>query len=133
MDDLPAWAVDDEEIAGPIRFLRRVHKDRVHEGVIEKSVFDDRNGLSVTIWESPRDLEDILRRHDDFGVVCVPASAFREHNVIIARAPLVGNLNHCEVFPRLTGGPQKKLRAASSWVRYAEWVLPEHRGALETF
>lgn len=136
MDDLPAWVVDDAEIAGPIRLLRRVPEFQVHAGRIEKSVFDERVpgcGLSVTIWESPSDLDDILRRHENFGVVYVPASAFREHNVIIARASLVGNLNHCEIFPRMTGGPQKRLRAASRWVRYADWVLPEHRGAVETY
>lgn len=136
MDDLPAWVVDDAEIAGPIRLLRRVPKLLVHSGRIEKSVFDEREpgcGLSVTVWESPSDLEDILRRHEDFSVVCVSASAFREHNAIIARAPLVGNLNHCEIFPHMTGGQQKRLRAAARWVRYADWVSPEHRADLEGF
>ena len=136
MDDLPAWVVDDAEIAGPIRLLRRVPELLVHSGRIEKSVFDERVpgcGLSVTIWESPSDLEDILRRHEDFSVVCLSASAFREHHVIIARAPLVGNLNHCEIFPRMTGGPQKRLRNAARWVKYADWVLPEHREDVEVF
>lgn len=136
MDNLPAWVVDDTKITGPIRLLRRVPEFLVHSGKIEKSVFDVREagcGLSVTVWEAPSDLEDIIRRHENFGIVCVSASAFREHNVVIARAPLVGNLNHCEVFPRMTGGRQKQLRAASRWVRYADWVVPEHREALETF
>jgi hypothetical protein len=136
LDDLPAWVVDAPEIAGPIRLLRRVPEMLVHSGRIEKSVFDERApgcGLSVTIWESPRDLDDILRGHENFGVVSVPASAFREHNVIIARAPLDGNPNHCEIFPRLTGGQQKKLRAVTKWVKYGDWVLPEHREDVEDF
>lgn len=136
MDELPAWVVDDAAIAGPIKLLRRVPKFQVHDGRFEKSVFEERErgcGLSVTIWQSREDLEDIIRRHEDFGVICVRASVFRELGAVIARAPLVGNLNHCEVFPRMTGGAQKKLRNAAKWVRYAGWVLPEHRGEIETF
>lgn len=136
MLDLPAWVVDDPAIDGTIRLLRRVHPMLIHSGTIEKGVFAEREsgcGLSVTIWESPSDLEDILRWHENFSVVCVSASAFREHGAIIARAPLVGNLNHCEIFPRMTGGQQKKLKAAARWVRYADEVLPEHREAVEVF
>lgn len=136
MDGLPDWAVDDAEVAGSIRLLRRVHPMLIHSGKIEKGVFADREagcGLSVTIWESPSDLDDIIRRHEDFCVVCVPASAFREFGVVIARHPLVGNLNHCEIFPALTGGQQKRLRAASQFVRYADDVPAEYRAQLVEF
>ena len=128
--DLPAWATDDPSISGGVRLLRRVPQFQVHDGKPETSVFDEREpgcGLSVTVWETPDDLADILRRHEAFGVICLPAAAFREHGATIVRHALVGNLNHCEIFPRLGGGARKKLRAALSWVHYPDWVLPEHR------
>ncbi|MFO6447830.1 hypothetical protein ACLBKU_11850 [Erythrobacter sp. NE805] len=136
MLELPGWAKDDPLIAGPIRLLRRVHPMLVHQGQIEKNVFDDKEpgwGLSVTVWESPADLEDVMRDHEDFSVVCVTAADFRDHGVVIARRPLVGNLNHCEIFPRLTNSQKKKLKSVHKWVYYADSVLPEHRGALEIF
>lgn len=136
MDGLPLWVTDDTTIAGNIRLLRRVHKDQVHDGKIDTSVFRETEmgcGLSVTVWETPDDLEDILRGHEGFCVICVSADELRKHGVIITRHALVGNLNHCEIFPRLTGGQRKKLKAAAIWVRYADWVLPEHREVLEVF
>jgi hypothetical protein len=61
--DLPPGVADDLSIAGPTRLLRRVHKCQVNDGQIDSSVFLEREkgcGLSVTIWESPSDLDDIL-------------------------------------------------------------------------
>ena len=119
-----------------MRLLRRIPELLVHDGVIEKSNFretEDGRGLSTTIWESPSDLDDILRFNPDFGVVCVPASVFRDAGAVIVRVPLVGNLNHLEIFPRFSPGPLKKMKAAARWVRYPSWVAVEHRGDLEPF
>lgn len=136
MSDIPEWAKDDPTIAGSIRLLRRVPSFQVNDGVVDSSCFLEKEfgqGLSVTVWGEPSDLDDIRRRHEEFGVICVEASVFRAANAFIARAPLVGNLNHCEVFPRLSNSPRKKLKIASKWVHYPDWVKPEHRKATVAF
>lgn len=136
MQGLPWWATDDPEITGAIRLLRRVPRDLVHDGEIEKSNFDEREpgqGLSVTAWAVASDLDDVLRRHEDFGIVCVPADAFRNEGALIVRVPLVGNLNHCEVYPRLKGGQCKRIKRLSLWVYYPDWVEHQHTGPVETF
>lgn len=117
------------------RLLRRVPRGRVHNGTCEGSNFredEPGRGLSVTLWETDQDLADVRRFNEDFGVIAVPAEIFRDAGVRIVRVPLVGNLNHCEIFPRLSPSPQKKLRTASRWVFYPDWVLQEHRQALDT-
>lgn len=136
MGEFPEWAIDDPAIEGEMRLLRRVPKWLVHDGIIEKSNFredEEGRGLSVTLWENPSDLDDLLRFQPDFGVICVAAHEFRAVGARIVRVPLVGNLNHCEIFPRFTPSPQKKLRSASKWVHYPSWVSEDHRGVLETF
>ena len=135
-NDLPDWAIDDPAIAGEIRLLRRVPQARVHQGKCETSNFredEEGRGLSVTVWEREADLDDVRRHHDGFGVICVAAHVFRSVGGIIVRVPLVGNLNHCEIFPRFTPSPQKKLRAEVRWVYYPDWVGLEHRGPTEAF
>jgi hypothetical protein len=132
--DLPEHFLDDPEIVGEAKLLRRVPEFLVHDGVIESSVFDERSqgcGLSMTIWHGPTDIEDVLRGHDGFGLVCVKAGELRDKGALIVRHPLVGNLNHCEIFPRLSGGARKKLKKAAKWVLYPDWVLPEHRKDIE--
>lgn len=136
MADLPDGAEDDQQIVGKIRLLRRVPENRVHNGEIEKTNFDERepgHGLSVTVWDSPTDLIDVLRGHENFGIVCVNAEAFRAVEAKIVRRPLEGNQNHCEIFPRLSPKAQRKIKLASCWVHYPEWVLPEHRDEMEVF
>lgn len=136
MADLPQGYIDDVAIDGPIRLLRRVPEDLWRDGVIKSSSFDEREegcGLSVTVWSSPNDLEDVLRGHAEFGVICVTAAAFRFECALIARVPLEGNPNHCEVFPRMGKKARRRLRDASIWVHYGEWVSAEHRGPTEPF
>jgi len=134
--ELPDWAIDDPAIQGEMRLLRRVPALLVHSGVIEKNNFretEDGRGLSVTLWADPSDLDDVLRFEPELGVVCVSAQSLRDAGAFIVRVPLVGNLNHCEIFPRLTPGPLKRLKAAARWVRYPPWVAEEHRGNIEEF
>jgi hypothetical protein len=129
--ELPGGAVDDPEIAGERWLLRRVPKILVHDGVPESSNFredEEGHGLSVTLWDSAQDLFDIQRDHDDFGVIAVPASVFRDAEAVIVRSPLEGNENHCEIFPRLTSGQQRRCKKAVRWVYYPEWVEEQHRG-----
>lgn len=127
---------DDPAIVGDLRLLRRVPQGRVHNGKIEDSNFDEReegHGLSVTVWLSPQDLEDVLLGHEDFGVVCVKASILRAEGAIIVRVPLEGNPNHCEVFPRLAKPARRRIREQAPWVFYPAWVAAEHRTQVEEF
>ena len=89
----------------------------------------------MTVWECPSDLEDIRRFHDGFGVICVDVAVLRtfDTDITIARAPLVGNLNHCEIYPRLSGGQRKACKSNARWVHYPEWVSENYRGAVEHF
>jgi len=115
--------------------LRRVPRLLVHAGVVESSNFRETEagrGLSVTLWESEADLADVRRFNEDLGVVWVAASIFRDAGATIVRVPLVGNLNHCELFPRFSPSPLKKMKNAARWVYYPDWVLPEHRGPVDT-
>lgn len=135
MDNLPDWAVDDPEIDGPILMLRRVPAILVQDGVFESSCFRETEvdrGLSMTPWLSDQDLEDVLRDHDDFGVIAVAASALRAEGATIARCPIEGNANHCEVLPHFGKKAQRRLKRAAGWVHYPEWVAEEHRGDLLT-
>lgn len=126
MDGLPDWAIDDSSIVGERWLLRRIPQGRVQDGIPEKSNFredEPAHGLSVTVWDSPQDLEDIRRGHEEFAVICVPASAFRaEPEVVIARAPLDGNVNHCEVFPHFGQKAQKRIRNMFRWVHRPTWL-----------
>jgi len=134
--DLPQWAVDDPAIAGRVRLLRRVGRYQVNDGIIDSSCFlekEEGRGLSVTIWEAQSDLDDVRRFNENFGVVCLAAQAFRLEGSRIVRAALVGNLNHCEIFPRLGSGARKRLKAAAKWVHYPDWVLMDHRVEVEHF
>lgn len=118
-----------------MRLLRRVPSFMVHDGVIEKSNYretEEGRGLSMTLWESPSDLDDVLRFNSDLGVVCVTAEKLREVGAVIVRVPLVGNLNHCEIFPHFSQSTQKKLKSATMWVHYPDWVDAGLRGAVET-
>lgn len=136
MSDLPQGVVDDASVAGETRLLRRVPIYQVHEGKVQSNAFDERAagcGLSVTAWENPGDLDDVLAGHEGFAVICVTADDVRSVGGIIVRSPLPNNPTHCEIFPRLSSGLRKKLRAMHRWVRYPDWVSEEHRGPLEAF
>src|SRR5207302_1939399 len=119
------------------RLLRRVHRCTVHDGLVDRSTFEeqeDGQGLSVTLWAAPSDLDDVRRFNEDFGVICFDVAVLRAiPGIVIARAPLVGNLNHCEIYPRLAPGARKACKNNYRWVHYPEWVQAEHRGPVEAF
>jgi hypothetical protein len=90
-------------------------------------------GLSVTLWAGDGDLEDIRRDNEHCGVVTIVAADARALGLMIARAPLEGNPNHCELFPAISGGRRKLLGNASEWVVYPEIVPLENRVAVVTW
>ncbi|MEO9598933.1 hypothetical protein [Parasphingorhabdus sp.] len=129
MVSLPGHLSDDITIGGGRWLLRRVYPDWVHGEKPDSSNFrhpdDQQSGWSSTLFETEADIEDILRDHENFGVIRIQAQALRNENLAIVRVPLDGNSNHCEVYGEL--GPSKKrvhkrLKAHALWVRYPDTV-----------
>lgn len=121
MAELPEHLEDDPTITGELRLLRRIPVWAIVNGQPDRSNFQhkasEETGWSCTIWESEEDLENIMAGHADFGVVRIDAEAIREFGLQIARVPLDGNPNHCEVFGPMTSKSQAgKLRDQCEWV-----------------
>lgn len=137
MVGVPDWVIDDPFIAAPARFLRRVHWCTVHDGAVDRSTFEEQEegqGLSVTLWTAPSDLNDVQRFNENLGVICFDVAVLRAiAGVVICRVPLVGNLNHCEVYPGLAPAARKACKNNYRWVYYPNWVKAEHRGQVEVF
>ncbi len=135
MPNLPDWLSDDASINGAVRLLRRVPSGRLSGCRPDTSNFRVSGavdpitgivlGLSVTVWQTAGDLEDVLRFNEQFGVLCLNAEQVREQGLEIVRYPLVGNLNHCEVYGQLSSSKRNALRNAARWVRFPE-NYPEH-------
>jgi hypothetical protein len=133
--DIPDWLSDDASINGAVRLLRRVPPGRLNDckpdtsnfklhGAVD-SLTQIAHGLSITVWETEDDLKDVLRFNEQFGVLCVNAEQVREQGLSIARYPLVGNLNHCEIYGQFSGSRRNALREAARWVKFPA-NYPEH-------
>lgn len=139
MAELPAHLEDDLIIAGEVRLLRRVPMMWVAaNGAPDRSNFqhksNENSGWSCTLWDSDVDLYNLTSGHTEFGVVRIKAEAFRQFGLQIARVPIDGNPNHCEVFGPMTSKSQAgKLRDQCVWVKYPPSVPDAARGPLETF
>lgn len=126
----PELAVDADDIPDNACLLRRVPPQWVNGARPDTSNFCNKEvgfGLSVTLWAGDSDLEDVLRDHEYCGLVTIVAADARALGLIISRAPLDGNPNHCELFPTATKGRQNLLRNAAEWVVYPEIIPPEQR------
>tara|TARA_R110001606_G_C15377539_1_gene650094 strand:- start:585 stop:1010 length:426 start_codon:yes stop_codon:yes gene_type:complete len=129
MANLPGHLSDDTTIGDDRWLLRRVHPHWVHGEQPDSSNFrhpdDEQSGWSSTLFDSEIDIEDIIRDHENFGVLRVQVIALRNENLSIVRVPLDENPNHCEVYGEL--GPSKKkihrrLKKQALWVRYPDTV-----------
>jgi len=101
----------------------------------DSSVFrnkDEGYGLSVTLWESSRDWDDVCRGHEGAGITTLVVGDVRSLGVIVARAPLVGNLNHCELF-NIGAKTPKKLKRVHAWALHHPSIEASLRGAEVTF
>jgi hypothetical protein len=128
--DLPEWAIDADDIPDNACLLRRVPPNLLSGPRPETSNFRNKEagfGLSVTLWAGDGDLADIRRGHELFGVVTIVVGDARALGLLVARSPLDGNQNHCEVFPTISKGRQNLLRNACEWVVYPEVIPPEQR------
>ena len=133
MAGLPDWAVDAEDIPDHACLLRRVPPHALKGAQPDSSNFRNKEegyGLSVTFWAGDGDLEDIRRGHEHCGVVTIVAADARALGLLIARSPLEGNANHCEIFPTISKGRQNLLRNASEWVVYPDAIPAEQREAV---
>jgi hypothetical protein len=127
---LPEWAVDAGDIPDSACLLRRVPPSGLKDGQPDSGNFRNREvgfGLSVTVWTGDADLQDVLRGNEHCGVVTIVAADARALGLIIARAPLEGNPNHCELFPAPSQGRRNLLRNACEWVVYPEIIPAELR------
>lgn len=132
---LPAWAVDATDIRDDQCLLRRVMEYQLDNSSPDSSAFRSKEegyGLSVTLWESERDWEDDLRYHKDAGLTTLIVGDIRRLGVIVARAPLTGNLNHCELFGIGSKTP-KKLKKLHAWALYHTAIILEHRGEVVNY
>lgn len=122
MSDLPEWAVDAADIPDTACVLRRVPVNQIENYLPNSANFRQRDedassGLSVTYWQCDADLDDVARPKPIFGIISIVVADIRACGLIVARTPLVGNLNHCELFGNITQSVRKKLKRASRWVR----------------
>jgi hypothetical protein len=114
---IPDWVVDAPDILDSQCLLRRVPDHGLIEYELESSNFREKEegtGLSVTLWEGERDMQDLLRFAPGFGVTTLVVADVRSLGLKIMRIPLVGNLNHCEVWGIGSKTP-KKLKRVHRW------------------
>jgi hypothetical protein len=85
----------------------------------------------MTLWLADSDLEDVLRRHEAYGVVSIRAGDLRAEGLGITRSALVGNLNHCEVFGQRSQKAKRRLRDRARWVKYFDGYPAHLMGLLD--
>ena len=138
MSELPGWVVDADDIPDTACILRRVPNYQIDGNLPSTANFRERDdepttGLSVTYWQSEKDVEDVSRVEPTFGIISVVVADIRACGLLLVRMPLVGNLNHCEIFGKITKGMRKKLKASSRWVRLPDGVDPNELMPLDSF
>lgn len=138
MSDLPEWAVDAADIPDTACVVRRVPVIQIADCLPNSANFRQRDedassGLSVTYWLSDADLDDVARPEPKFGIISIVVADIRTCGLILVRTPLVGNLNHCEIFGNITPSIRKKLKRASLWVRLPQDVDAEQFAPLDLY
>jgi hypothetical protein len=129
---------DDLSISDDVRMLRRIPPTNswIANHRPSSSNFEVRapgEGLSVTAWLASTDLEDVLRKNSDFGVICVTAAQLRAVGFKLIRVSLEGNLNHCECYGKPTHGQRRRLANLARWVVVPGDYDPEDYQDLEQF
>jgi hypothetical protein len=133
-------STDDPLIVGQLRLLRRVPTSKIKAELAEadsdnfRHANDQDTGWSCTIWDNPSDLDDILRFHNGYCVVRIYAEDLRNEGLTITRRPLVGNLNHCEVFGDMTKQKKaRRLRKLAPWVHWPSSIVTTAAFDIEEF
>lgn len=123
MEHHPEWAVNAADIPDTACVLRRVPAQGIDAdylpttGNFRERDDDTGTGLSITYWQSGQDERDVLRFEPTFGLISIVVADIRFYGLVIVRVPLVGNLNHCEIFGNITQAARKGMKRSSRWVR----------------
>ena len=86
-------------------------------------ILSDRHSVS---WEALTSVEETLVGNEGFGVVSLPASAYRQLKQKVEHSPECDNYGHCHAIGEKTAGTQRSLRnQATLRVVPTEIVPPE--------
>lgn len=118
----PQEPPDDPSIDDEQEVLRRIPPGEFKfNGLPNSNNFDldgRGRGTSVDIWVGPEDLARVCAGHEEFGVVAIPAGAWRQHGLRISRNPLPDNPQHCEVWGARSTSAKRGLAKKCRWIRY---------------
>lgn len=132
---IPEWVVDAPDILDHHCLLRRIPDYLLDGPDPDSSNFREKEegtGLSVSVWASPADLENLLAEHPEWGVTTLVVSDVRKLDLKIMRAPLVEDPNHCEIWGIGSKTP-KKLKRVHKWARYNACIPQELRAAVVSY
>jgi hypothetical protein len=117
---IPDWVVDAPDILDSQCLLRRIPDHALSGAEPDSSNFREKEkdtGLSVTLWESAKDIQDVLEDFPQYGITTLVVADVRSLGLAIVRMPLQGNINHCEIWGIGSNTP-KKLKRVHSWAIY---------------
>ena len=119
--------VDDASIKDEALLLRRVppaqwvyDENRPVNGTFRAD--RDADQLSMTLYETQQDVDNILRPHPTFGLVALRAKDLRAAELTITRTPENGDPNHCDVNGKPSTAKRKKLALEAIVVRAPDRV-----------
>lgn len=122
MAQAPPEPADDRSIDDEREVLRRIPPGEFKSTGLPNSNNFDLDGLgrgtSVDIWDGPEDLARVRSGHEEYGVVAIPAGAWRQFGLRISRNPLPDNPQHCEVWGARSTSAKRALARMCRWIQY---------------
>jgi len=117
---------DDSSIPDDAKVLRRIPPSHVVKndstGRPQTRDFDnspDGSGTSVRIWADGTDPLDVLKDHDDFGLVFITAKDIRDNDlgIILDPDPDPNDPHHALIQGKKKSGRKKRLASAAIWIK----------------
>lgn len=133
--EIPDWVVDSPDILDEQCLLRRVPDHALSGAEPDSSNFrekEDGTGLSASLWSTPEALDAIVADHPSWGVTTLVVADVRKLGLLVMRAPLPDDPNHCEVWGIGSKTP-KKLKRVHRWARYNDCIPENVRGGTVEF